>query len=59
VNDDLIHSYMTAAGMLMEDVSAKVVLDPLAQEPVGDLRRLVDELTTIADVVDAVRRSDG
>lgn len=59
MNDDLIHSYMTAAGMLMEDVSAKVVLDPLAQEPVGDLRRLVDELTTIADVVDAVRRSDG
>jgi len=59
VNEDLIRSYMTAAGMLMEDVSAKVVLDPLAQEPVGDLRRLVDELTTIADVVDAVRRSDG
>ncbi|MBB3350087.1 hypothetical protein [Sphingomonas sp. BK069] len=59
MNEDLIRSYMTAAGMLMEDVSAKVVLDPLAQEPVGDLRRLVNELTTIADVVDAVRRSDG
>jgi len=59
VNDDLIRSYMTAAGMLMEDVSAKVVLDPLAPERVGDLRRLVNELTTIADVVDAVRRSDG
>ncbi|WP_258047772.1 hypothetical protein [Sphingomonas citri] len=25
MNDDLIRSYMTAAGMLMEDVSAKVV----------------------------------
>jgi hypothetical protein len=59
VNEDLIRSYMTAAGMLMEDVSAKVVLDPLAPERVGDLRRLVNELTTIADVVDAVRRSDG
>ncbi|WP_277981875.1 hypothetical protein [Sphingomonas phyllosphaerae] len=59
MNDDLIRSYMTAAGMLMEDVSAKVVLDPLAPERVGDLRRLVNELTTIADVVDAVRRSDG
>lgn len=55
MNDDLIRSYMTAAGMLMEDVSAKVVLDPLAPERVGDLRRLVNELTTIADVVDAVR----
>ncbi|MBW6528987.1 hypothetical protein KZ813_19280 [Sphingomonas sp. RHCKR7] len=59
MNDDLIRSYMTAAGMLMEDVSAKVVIDPLAPERVGDLRRLVNELTTIADVVDAVRRSDG
>ena len=59
MNDDLIRSYMTAAGMLTEDVSAKVVLDPLALERVGDLRRLVNELTTIADVVDAVRRSDG
>lgn len=59
MNEDLIRSYMTAAGMLMEDVSAKVVLDPLAPERVGDLRRLVNELTTIADVVDAVRRSDG
>jgi len=59
VNDDLIRSYMTAAGMLMEDVSAKVVLDPLAPERVGDLRRLVNELKAIADVVDAVRRSDG
>lgn len=59
MNDDLIRSYMTAAGMLMEDVSAKVVLDPLAPERVGDLRRLVNELTAIADVVDAIRRSDG
>ena len=59
MNEDWIRSYMTAAGMLMEDVSAKVVLDPLAPERVGDLRRLVNELTTIADVVDAVRRSDG
>jgi hypothetical protein len=59
VNDDLIRSYMTAAGMLMEDVSAKVVLDPLAPERVGELRRLVNELTTIADVVDVIRRSDG
>ena len=59
MNDDLIRSFMTAAGMLMEDVSAKVVLDPLAPERVGDLRRLVNELKAIADVVDAVRRSDG
>ncbi|MBB3474274.1 hypothetical protein [Sphingomonas sp. BK345] len=59
MNDDLIRSYMTAAGMLMEDVSAKVVLDPLAPERVGDLRRLVNELKATADVVDAVRRSDG
>jgi hypothetical protein len=47
VNDDLILSYMTAAGMLMEDVSAKVVLNPLSLERVGDLRRLVNELTTM------------
>jgi hypothetical protein len=58
VNDDLIRSYMTAAGMLMEDVSAKVVLDPLAPERVGDLRSLINELTIIADVVDAVRQSE-
>jgi hypothetical protein len=58
VNEDLIRSYITAAGMLMEDVSAKIVLDPLAPERVGELRRLIIELTTIADVVEAVRRSN-
>jgi hypothetical protein len=59
VDEDLIRNCMTAAGMLMEDVSAKVVLNPLAPERVGDLRSLVNELTTIADVVDVVRQSDG
>lgn len=59
MNDDLIRMYMTAAGMLMEDVSAKVVLDPLAPKRVDELRNLAKELTRIADVVDAVRRSDG
>ncbi|MHC9419680.1 hypothetical protein ACYZX9_13910 [Sphingomonas citri] len=59
MNEDLIRSYMTAAGMLMEDVSAKVLLDPLAPERVGDLRSLINELRAIADVVDAIRRSAG
>ena len=59
MNEELIRHYMTAAGMLMEDLSAKVVLDPLAPERVDELRSLVNELTIIADVVDAIRRSDG
>ena len=59
MNEELIRHYMTAAGMLMEDVSAKVVLDPLAPERVDELRSLVNELTTIADIVDAIQRSDG
>ena len=59
MSEDLNRSYMTGAGTLMEDVSAKVVLDPLTPERVGDLRRLVNELTAFADVVDAVRRNDG
>jgi hypothetical protein len=58
VNDDLIRHYMTAAGMLMEDVSAKLVLDPLAPERVDELRNLVKELNIIADVVDAVRQGE-
>jgi hypothetical protein len=54
--DDMIRIQMTAAGMLMEDLSAKVVLDPLHLDRPRELRELTGDLSTIADVVDSIRR---
>ena len=54
--DDMIRIQMTAAGMLMEDLSAKVVLDPLHLDRPRGLRELAGDLSTIADVVDSIRR---
>ena len=56
MNDDLIRTSMTAAGMLMEDLSAKVLLDPLASERVDELRALANQLLGIAEVVEVCRR---
>ncbi len=56
MNDDLIKTSMTAAGMLMEDLSAKVLLDPLAPERVDELRALAKQLLVIAEVVEVCRR---
>lgn len=55
--EDIIRTQMTAAGMLMEDLPAKVVLDPLGPGRTRELRELAEQLTTIANVVDAVRRA--
>jgi hypothetical protein len=54
--DEMIRIQMTAAGMLMEDLSAKVVLDPLHLDRPRELRELAEDLSTIADVVDSIRR---
>jgi hypothetical protein len=54
--DDMIRIQMTAAGMLMEDLSAKVVLDSLHPDRPRELRELAVDLSTIADVVDSIRR---
>jgi hypothetical protein len=54
--DEMIKIQMTAAGMLMEDLSAKVVLDPLDPDRPRELRELAGDLSTIADVVDSIRR---
>lgn len=54
--DDMIRIQMTAAGVLMEDLSAKVGLDPLHPDRPRELRDLAGELSTIADVVDSIRR---
>jgi hypothetical protein len=54
--DDMIRIQMTAAGMLMEDLSAKVVLYPLHTDRPRELRGLAGDLNTIADVVDSIRR---
>jgi hypothetical protein len=56
---DLTAKYMAAAGMLMEDLSAKLILDPLAPERVVELRRTGRDLLAIADIVDALRRAKG
>lgn len=53
--NDMIRIQMTAAGMLMEDLSAKVVLDPLHLDRPRELRELAGDLSTIAEVVDAIR----
>lgn len=55
--DEMIRVQMTAAGMLMEDLSTKVVLDPLHPARARELRELAGDLSTIADVVDRIRRA--
>jgi hypothetical protein len=42
--------------MLMEDLSAKVVLDPLHPDRPQELRELAGDLKTIAEAVDSIRR---
>ncbi|MEA1085209.1 hypothetical protein SFC76_13160 [Sphingomonas sp. CD22] len=54
--DEMIRIQMTAAGMLMEDLSAKVVLDPLHPDRPQELRELAGDLNTIAEAVDSIRR---
>jgi hypothetical protein len=56
IADDMIRIQMTAAGMLMEDLSAKVVLDPLHPDRPRELRELARELNTIAGAVEVIRR---
>lgn len=53
--DDMIRIQLTAAGMLMADLSAKVALDPLHPDRPRELRELAGELSTIADDVDSIR----
>lgn len=53
--DDIIRTQMTAAGMLMEDLSARVVIEPLAPGHTEALRDLAESLVAIADIVDAIR----
>jgi len=55
--DELIRTYMTAAGMIMEDMATKALLDPLAATRAQELRDVARELQTIADVVDAARKA--
>ena len=54
--NDMIRIQMTAAGMLMEDLSTKVMLDPLHPDRPRELRELAGDLNTIAEAVDVTRR---
>jgi hypothetical protein len=53
--DAIIRVHMTAAGMLMEDLSAKVILDPLSKGRTQELRELASVLIRIADIVEAIQ----
>lgn len=55
-DDEQIKTLMAAAGMLMEDASAKALLEPLDSARVDELRQLARDLLRIADLVDATRR---
>lgn len=53
--DAIIRVHMTAAGMFMEDLSAKVILDPLSKGRTQELRELASVLIRIADIVEAIQ----
>lgn len=55
-NDELIRKYMTIAGTLMRDASAKATLEPFNIESSKDLRDVAATLTGIADIVDTLAR---
>ena len=55
--DDIIRTSMAAAGMLLEDLSAKLILDPLNDDLSSQLRIVAKDIENIADIVDAVRRA--
>lgn len=55
--DDMIRTNMAAAGMLLEDLSAKLLLDPLNDDLPAQLRIVAKVLEDIANIVDAVRRA--
>lgn len=54
--DEQIRTLMTAVGMLMEDASAKVLLEPLGATRAGELRQLAGDLLHIADLVEIARK---
>jgi hypothetical protein len=56
-NDEKIRTFMAAAGMLMEDLSARLILEPASAELTGAMREAASNLVTIADVVDSIRRT--
>ncbi len=55
-DDEMIRVYMTAAGMIMEDLSPKVILGPYGGELYSELRSAAQTLATIADIVEAIER---
>ncbi|MDP1027097.1 hypothetical protein Q5H91_07725 [Sphingomonas sp. KR1UV-12] len=55
-DDEMIRVYMTAAGMIMEDLSPKVILGPYSPELFGELRQAARTLEKIADVAEAIER---
>lgn len=55
--DDIIRTSMAAAGMLLEDLSAKLILDPLDDDLPSQLRIVAKDLENLANIVDAVRRA--
>lgn len=56
--DDMIKTYMTAAGVLLEDLSTKLLLEPLGITRPSELRDVAGDLLRIADVVDATTRGE-
>jgi hypothetical protein len=54
-DDDMIRMHMTAAGMLMEDLSARLILEPLDLDLPGELREAAAALINTADRAEAIR----
>lgn len=55
-DDEKIRTFMTAAGMLMEDLSARLILEPASAELTGAMREVAGNILTMADAVDGIRR---
>ncbi|MBB4152740.1 hypothetical protein GGQ80_000616 [Sphingomonas jinjuensis] len=55
-DDEKIRAFMAAAGMLLEDLSARLVLEPASAELTSAMRAAANDILTIADAVDSIRR---
>lgn len=56
-DNDKIQTFLASAGMLMEDVSVRMILaEQGIDERIAALRQVIEDLTVIADTVEIIQR---
>jgi len=55
-DDHMIRAYITAAAILMDDLSARLRIDPQREDLPGELRRVAVELNTLAQAIESIHR---